>query len=69
MSYGACEVLKVIGDLSRFKILEYLLDEPRNVSEIIWEVGLQQSLVSQKTDLERIVDRNVRKIKNSNDGE
>ena len=46
MDCGTCEILKVIGDPSRFKILEYLLDEPRNVSEIVREVGLQQSLVS-----------------------
>jgi len=43
---GICEVLKVIGDPSRYKILDHLLTEPRNVSEIVRAVGLQQSLVS-----------------------
>lgn len=46
MGCSACDVLKVIGDPSRFKILDYLLDEPRTVSEIVRAVGLQQSLVS-----------------------
>lgn len=46
MNRDGCDVLKVIGDPSRFKILQYLLDKPRNVSEIVRAVGLQQSLVS-----------------------
>ena len=46
MNQNICDILKVIGDPSRFKILQYLLEKPRNVSEIVRAVALQQSLVS-----------------------
>lgn len=41
-----CNLLKVVGETSRFRILKYLADRPRNVSEIVRALGLQQSLVS-----------------------
>lgn len=41
-----CGLLRIIGDPSRFKILQYLMDNPRNVSEIIRAVGMGQPLVS-----------------------
>ncbi len=46
MDQRVCDLLKVIGEASRFRIMRYLADRPRNVSEIVRAVGLQQSLVS-----------------------
>ncbi len=40
------ETLRVMGEPSRFKILRYLTEAPRNVSEIVRALGMGQSLVS-----------------------
>lgn len=46
MEYDASDLLRTIGDPSRYRILRYLTESPRNVSEIVRAVGMQQSLVS-----------------------
>lgn len=46
MDQETCVLLKAVGEPSRFKVLRYLADAPRNVSEIVRATGLRQSLVS-----------------------
>ena len=41
-----CELLKAMADSARFRILQYLNEKPRNVSEIVRTLSRQQSLVS-----------------------
>ncbi|NOY89545.1 MAG: helix-turn-helix transcriptional regulator [FCB group bacterium] len=46
MENNAANLLRIMGDHSRFRIISYLLNKPRNVSEIVRKLGLKQSLVS-----------------------
>lgn len=40
------ELFRIMGDRSRLSVLLCLSERPRNVSEIVRELGLKQSLVS-----------------------
>jgi len=40
------ELFRVMGDISRFRVVVCLLSGPRNVSEIVRELDMKQSLVS-----------------------
>jgi len=46
LDWEVCDLLRVIGAPSRFRILQYLTDDSRNVSEIVRALGMRQSLVS-----------------------
>ncbi len=46
MNQDASDLLRIMGETSRFRILRYLMDKPRNVSEIVRALRMKQSLVS-----------------------
>lgn len=46
MDRDASDLLRIMGEASRFRILRYLMDAPRNVSEIVRALDMKQSLVS-----------------------
>lgn len=47
------QILKVLSNLTRIKILYLLEDKPYNVSEICVELGLEQSVVSHQLKILR----------------
>ena len=46
LARDASDLLRIMGEASRFRILRYLKDKPRNVSEIVRALRIRQSLVS-----------------------